>query len=84
MSLTDKTPVKLPLAVWLVTLAAAASAGVAYNSLRAENEQNRVAVHEVATRVDTQAAEQQTMREVLIRIDENVKQLRRDSRTVHP
>lgn len=78
MSLTDKTPVKLPLAVWLVAMMAAATAGIAYNSIKTESGQHTQDIVELKSDAKVQ-------REIVIRIDENVKALVRERRiTPHP
>jgi hypothetical protein len=68
-AITDKTPIRLPLALWLsVTLLVSASGG-GYLLLRDNVARNTAAIGALQ-----QGA--QTTREILIRIDENVKGLK--------
>lgn len=80
-AITDSTPVKLPIRVWLGALALAASAGVAWFSLKADTAVNTTEIAQVKQDNKDMRQEQRELREIVIRIDENVKQLRRDSRT---
>lgn len=70
MSITDKTPVKLPLVLWLSALLAASMAGGAYYSIKADVTQHSSDITELKTDARMQ-------REILIRVDENVKELKR-------
>lgn len=76
MSLTDKTPIKLPASIWLTVILSAAVAGGAWYSLKADVSQH-------TTDITDLKADGRIQRELLIRIDENVKELRRENRT-HP
>jgi hypothetical protein len=68
-AITDKTPIRLPLALWLsVTLLVSASGG-GYLLLRDNVARNTAAISALQEGA-------QTTREILIRIDENVKGLR--------
>lgn len=68
-AITDKTPIRLPLALWLsVTLLVSASGG-GYLLLRDNVARNTAAISALQEGA-------QTTREILIRIDENVKGLK--------
>ena len=90
--LTDKTPLRLPPAAWICLLTTAALAGGAWISVRGEVERqgaaieaNRIEAQRQITelRVETKEQlgklndEQKVQRDLLIRIDENVKRLPR-------
>lgn len=68
--LTDTTPIKLPVTTWLAMLGAAAVAGGAWYSLKAD-----VTTH--SGQIDSLNKDMREQREILIRVDENVKLLRR-------
>ena len=89
-SLSDKTPVKLPLALWLTTMAFACTAGGAWVSLKGEIstlKDNYAAEARERMQVDKEIketvsailkevhAEQKTQRELLIRVDERLKKI---------
>lgn len=80
MSLTDSTPIKLPVKIWLATLGTAALAGGAWFSLKADTAGNTAEITSLKADNHEIRQEQREMREILIRVDENVKQLRRDNR----
>lgn len=92
VTVTEKTKLQLPPAAWFFLIATAAAAGGAWVSLRGDVvrqgvsiETNRVETERRINelRVDTKdqlgvlTAEQKGQRELLIRIDENIKRLPR-------
>ena len=80
-AISEDTPIKLPVKAWLALIAGAAVAGGAWYSLKADVSSHTGQILDLNKDMREQ-------REILIRVDENVKQLRREinSRTVtlHP
>lgn len=75
--ITEDTRVPLTVKTWLALIAAAAVAGGAWYSLKAD-----VSVH--SSQILDLNRDMREQREILIRVDENVKILRRDARVTHP
>lgn len=82
-AISDTTPIKLPLKAWVAAMVAAAIAGGAWFSLKAGVEMHTADISGLKQDNHDIRQEQREQREIMIRIDENVKQLRRDGRT-HP
>lgn len=78
-TITEDTPLPLTVKTWLAIIAAAAVAGGAWYSLKAD-----VSAH--SGQILDLNKDMREQREIIIRIDENVKQLRREPPTVtlHP
>lgn len=81
MSITDKTPVKLPLSVWFSAVLAAAAAGGWAFSMKEDVARQGIAIDANAEKAEQKDralwSELRAQREVLIRVDENVKELKR-------
>jgi hypothetical protein len=71
MTLSERTPLRMPLSFQMTMLAAVAAAAVAYGTAR-------VTLSDHTERIAAIEKEQATTREIVIRIDENVKRLIRD------
>lgn len=83
-TISDSTLLKLPAKAWLAMLGSAALAGGAWFSLKADTASNTSEINAVKADAKDMRQEQREQREILIRVDENVKQLRRDARVPHP